>query len=166
MCFRDIGMVKLSSNNRGVSLIELIVTMTILAILAAMIFPSVQKSSQRMKEVELKRNLRMMRTAIDEFKKASDSVAIPPTKNGYPETLDQLVEGVEFGDNVKKETKKFLRRIPNDPFNPELKDGKPEWGLRSYTDKPDSTSWGGDDVYDIHSLSEATAIDGTKYKDW
>jgi general secretion pathway protein G len=159
-------MVKLSSNNSGVSLIELIVTMTILGILASMILPSVQMTSKRMKEVELKRNLRMIRTAIDEFKKSSDSVAIPPTKNGFPETLDQLVEGVEFGDNVKKETKKFLRRIPNDPFNQELKDGKPEWGLRSYTDKPDSTNWGGDDVYDVHSLSEGTAIDGTKYKDW
>ena len=162
----DIEMVKLSSNNSGLTLIELIVTMTILGILAAMILPSVQMSSKRMKELELRRNLRTIRTAIDEFKKASDSVAIPPTKNGYPETLDQLVDGVEFGDNVKSEKKKFLRRIPPDPFYPVLKDGKPDWGLRSFSDKPDSTSWGGDDVYDVYSNSDGTAIDGTKYKDW
>lgn len=159
-------MVKLSSNNSGLSLIELIVTMTILAILTSMIYPSVQLSAKRMKEVELKRNLRMMRTAIDEFKKASDAVPIASTKNGYPETLDQLVEGVDNGDTAKPGKKKFLRRIPNDPFYPVLKDGKPDWGLRSYTDKPDSTSWGGEDVFDVYSQSDATAIDGTKYKDW
>ena len=158
-------MVKLSSNNSGLSLIELIVTMTILAILAAMIYPSVQLSAKRMKEVELKRNLRMMRSKIDEFKKASDAVVKPPTKNGYPETLDQLVDGVDFGESAKSGKTKFLRRIPNDPFYP-LKDGKPDWGLRSYTDKPDSTSWGGDDVFDVYSQSNAIAIDGTKYNEW
>ncbi len=113
-----------------------------------------------------------MRAAIDEFRKNSDRVMAaggpPPSgvgKSGYPETLAQLVEGTDFGDasGVKR---KFLRRIPVDPFHPVLKDGVPEWGLRSYADKPDSTIWGGEDVFDVYSLSEETAIDGTKYKDW
>ena len=159
-------MVKVSSNNSGLSLIELIVTMTILGILASMIFPSVQLTGKRLKEIELKRNLRTIRTAIDDFKRSSDAVAKPPTKYGYPETLDQMVEGVDFGDSAKPDKKKFLRRIPTDPFHPALKDGKPEWGLRSYSDKPESTIWGGDDVFDVFSLSDDTAIDGTKYKDW
>ena len=153
-------------DNRGLSLIELIVTMTILAILASAILPSARMTGQRMKEVELKRNLRTIRSAIDEFKKNSDKVAMPPTKNGYPETLEQLVEGVEFGEAAKGGKKKFLRRIPYDPFHPGVEPGKPEWGMRSYTDRPDSTSWGGDDVFDVYSLSEGTAIDGTQYKDW
>ena len=159
-------MINLCRDNGGLSLIELIVTLTILAILASAILPSAQMTGQRMKEIELKRNLRVMRSAIDEFKKSSDKVPIPPTKNGYPKTLEQLVEGTDFGGTAKSEKKKFLRRIPIDPFHPGLTDGKPEWGLRSYTDDPDSTIWGGDDVYDVYSLSEGTAIDGTKYKDW
>ena len=159
-------MINLCRDNGGLSLIELIVTLTILAILASAVLPSVRMTGQRMKEVELKRNLRVMRSAIDEFKKNSDKVPIPPTKSGYPESLEQLVEGVEFGDVAKREKKKFLRRIPIDPFHPQMADGKPEWGLRSYSDKPDSTIWGGDDVFDVYSLSEGTAIDGTKYKDW
>jgi general secretion pathway protein G len=159
-------MVKVQKDKRGLSLIELVVTLTILSILASLILPSAQMTGRRVREIELRRNLRVMRTAIDEFKKNSDKMPIPPTKFGYPETLNQLVEGADFGDAAKSEKKKFLRRIPIDPFNPSLKDGKPEWGLRSYTDKPDSTSWGGDDVFDVYSLSDGTAIDGTKYKDW
>ena len=151
---------------RGLSLIELIVTMTILGILASAILPSARMTGQRMKEVELKRNLRTIRIAIDEFKKNSDKAAIQMIdKSGYPETLEVLVEGFDFGDAVKGGKKKFLRRIPPDPFNP-TPDGKPEWGMRSYTDESDSTTWGGEDVFDVYSLSEGTAIDGTQYKDW
>lgn len=166
----------LRNNNRGVSLVELVVTLVILSILAGVILPSAQMTARRTKELELKRNLRTIRTAIDEFKKRYDKAVyedrtMQPVQNksGYPETLTQLVEGFDFG-GVTKTNNKFLRRIPTDPFNPTKPgpDVKEEelWGLRSYADKPDSTIWGGEDVYDVYSLSEETAIDGTKYKDW
>ena len=164
---------KVRSDNSGVSLIELIVTMVILSILATLILPSVQMTSKRTKELELRRDLRVIRSAIDDFKKSADKpvgAGLPPpaglSKTGCPTTLGQLVEGTDFGD-VNGVKKKFLRRIPVDPFHPVMgKDGAPEWGRSSYTDSPDSTMWGGDDVYEVYSLSEDTAIDGTKYKDW
>jgi general secretion pathway protein G len=163
---KDQAMIKLPINKKGLSLVELIVTVTVLSILASVILPSAQMTGKRMKDLELRRDLRIMRTAIDEFKKNADKMPIPPTKYGYPKTLEDLVEGVEFGDAAKAVKKKFLRRIPVDPLNSSLKDGKPQWGMRSYTDKPDSSIWGGDDVFDVYSLSEGIAIDGTKYKDW
>jgi general secretion pathway protein G len=164
-----------TGNNRGVSLVELVVTLVILSILAAVILPSAQMTARRTKELELKRNLRVIRTAIDDFKRKYEEavkekkIPLVENKSGYPETLKQLVDGYDFG-GLTKNNIKFLRRIPRDPFNP-AKPGegvKEEelWGLRSYVDKPDSTSWGGEDVYDVYSLSEETAIDGTKYKDW
>ena len=158
-------------NSRGLSLIELVVTVTILAILAAVVLPSAQMTAKRLKELELRRELRTMRTALDDFKKtydkAVDEKKIVPSmnKSGYPETLQQMVEGYDFGGALNYK-KKFLRRIPVDPFNPPKPGEEPKWGLRSYTDEPDSTSWGGEDVYDIYSLSEETAIDGSHYKDW
>lgn len=85
--------------------------------------------------------------------------------NGYPEELKLLVEGYDFGGMVDYK-KKFLRRIPVDPFNPPMKGEVPKWGLRSSIDEPDSTTWGGEDVFDVYSLSEETAIDGSKYKEW
>lgn len=165
----------LPNNNRGVSLVELVVTLVILSILAGVILPSAQMTARRTKELELKRNLRTIRTAIDEFKKKYEEAVmdkkIPSVQNksGYPENLKQLVDGYDFG-GLTKSNIKFLRKIPADPFN-STKPGeavKEEelWGLRSYADKPDSTIWGGEDVYDVYSLSEETAIDGTKYKDW
>ena len=160
---------KVRNDNSGVSLVELIVTMVILSILAMLILPSAQMTSKRTKELGLRRDLRTIRTAIDDFKKSAEKITGPPPaglpKTGCPKTLEQLVEGTDFGD-VNGTKKQFLRRIPVDPFHPVMKDGAPEWGLRSYTDSPDSTMWGGDDVYDVYSLSEDTAIDGTKYKDW
>jgi general secretion pathway protein G len=86
-------------------------------------------------------------------------------KSGCPETLQQLVDGYDFG-GLFPYKKKFLRRIPPDPMNPPPLGEEPKWGTRSYADSPDSTTGGGEDVYDVHSLSEGTAIDGTKYKDW
>lgn len=163
---------KIRNDNSGLSLVELIVTLTILAVLASLILPSALMTGKRTKEIELRRNLRTMRSAIDEFKKSSEKITAaggpPPSgvsKSGYPKTLEQLVEGTDFGDAAGTR-KKFLRRIPVDPFHPTPKDGAPEWGLRSYADDPDSTIWGGEDVFDVYSLSEETAIDGTKYKDW
>ena len=157
----------------GLTLIELIITVTILSILSLLVMPMAQMTAKRTKEIELKRNLRIIRTAIDEYKKtydkAVDEKKITPgldsVVSGYPESLQELVEGRDFGA-VNKEKKKFLRKIPADPFNPPQPGEEPEWALRSYKDEPDSTTWGGEDVYDVHSLSEETAIDGTKYNEW
>jgi general secretion pathway protein G len=156
---------------RGVSLIELIVTMVILGILASIVMPMMQMAAIRSRELELHQNLRVIRTAIDQFKKSydkavTDKLILPSmNKSGCPETLQQLVDGYDFG-GLYPYKKKFLRRIPSDPMNPPLPGEEPKWGMRSYSDTPDAGSWGGDDVYDVHSLSEGTAIDGTKYKDW
>ena len=157
-------------DNRGLSLIELVVTMVILSILGSLIVPSARMTSTRVKEIELRRNLREIRTALDDYRKnydqAIDQGKIPKSlnKSGYPETLQVLVEGFDFGGLVSYK-KRFLRRIPQDPFHP-VKGDEPAWGLRSYVDQPDSSSWGGEDVYDVYSLSDGTGIDGTKYKDW
>jgi general secretion pathway protein G len=155
----------------GLTLIELVVTVAILAILASLVMPLTQMTAKRVKEIELRRNLRIVRTAIDDFKKSYDKaidekkLIASSDKSGYPETLQQLVDGYDFG-GVVSYNKKFLRKIPADPFNPPKPGEEPEWALRSYKDDADSSTWGGDDVYDIHSLSTETAIDGTKYNEW
>lgn len=158
-------------NNRGLSLIELVVTMVILSVLASLIIPSAQMTSKRVKELELKRNLREIRTAIDDYKKHYDKAVEEkklPTPGlddtGYPKTLEVLVQGYDFG-GLTNYKKKFLRRVPTDPFHP-VQGDDPPWGMRSHNDDWDSTSWGEQDVFDVHSLSQGTAIDGTKYKDW
>lgn len=162
---------KILSDKRGLSLIEMVVTLVILTMLASLIVPSAQMASKRTKEIELKRNLREIRTAIDEYKKnydkaQSDQKTVQQLNaTGYPKTLDLLVQGDDFG-GVVKEKKKFLRRIPKDPFYKGTGDGDTGWGLRSHADETDSSSWGGEDVFDVHSLSNGVAIDGTKYKDW
>lgn len=158
----------------GVSLIELVVTMAILGILAALVIPSTQLTGKRIREIELRRNLRVMRTAIDDYKRAYDKSVyetktqnVTLNKSGYPKDLKVLVEGDDFG-GVDKTKKKFLRRIPIDPFNPPKPGEEPKWGIRAYKDEPDSTSSSdnAEDVFDVYSLSEDTAIDGTKYKEW
>ena len=148
-------------------------TLSILSILAALILPSAQMISKRNKEIELKRDLRIIRNAIDDYKKTYDKLAadnkIITTINknsGYPESFDVLIEGKDFGE-LNPEKKKFLRRVPCDPFNTDkTAPCKESWGMRSYADKPDSSQWGREDLYDVYSKSEDTAIDGTKYKDW
>lgn len=153
----------------GVSLIELVVTLTILAILATAVVPLSRWTVQRNREIELRRNLRTIRTAIDEYKKAFDKMPQGPLKtgSGYPKELQVLLDGFDFGD-VTAGKKKFLRRKLYDPFHPPESDSDNTWGwgVRSSADKPDSTIWGGEDVYDVYSQSEGTAIDGTKYMDW
>jgi len=131
----------------------------VILILSAMVVPTAKHTILRHKELELKYNLRMMRSAIDEYKKAYDMYhfMIPVESEGYPPDLDELVKGVEV--NAKK--LKFLRRIPIDPMT-----GEAEWGLRSLQDEPDSTSWGSQNVYDVYSLSEGMALDGSKYSEW
>ncbi len=148
---------------RGFTYLELLVAATILAILASAVVPMVKMSIKRKKEIELRRALRQMRTAIDRYKELSDRGVIPkagPETMGYPPDLETLVEGVRIVGTVNRKIR-FLRKIPIDPMT-----GKAEWGLRSVQDDPDSTTWGGQNVYDVYSLSEGTAIDGTKYKDW
>ena len=148
-------------NQAGFTLAELVMVAALLAMLAGMAMPVAKFTVKRRKEIELRLALRQMRTAIDEYKRLSDQGMIPIKVGGegYPESLDELVEGVEIVGQTTK--RKFLRRIPYDPFTKEQ-----EWGLRSYQDEPDSTSWGGENVYDVYSLTEGTALDGTEYKDW
>lgn len=154
---------------KGVTLIELVVAVAVLAILASAVFPVVKMTVKRQKEYELRNNLRLIRKAIDDYKKAYDEKKIPQKlgASGYPSSLQELVEGVD--DMTSPEAGKkivFLRRIPRDPFN-DNKDLKPEdtWGKRSYGSPPDDPKEG-EDVYDVYSLSEEKAIDGTYYKDW
>ncbi|MGE0461407.1 MAG: type II secretion system protein [Vicinamibacterales bacterium] len=150
----------------GYTFVELLVVTTIVLILASAVQPLARVTIQRQKEVELRRVLREMRDAIDKFKDAADQGMIPTTElkansEGYPPDLEILVEGVSVANDASGRKLKFLRRIPIDPMT-----GESEWGLRSYQDKPDTTSWGGQNVFDVRSLSEGTGLDGTKYKDW
>lgn len=164
-------MMKRLYQRRGVTLLELVVTVAILAVLAAGVLPLTHMTAKRTREIELRRNLRTVRTAIDDFKKSYDKaidekkIVSVEDKSGYPESLQQLVDGYDFG-GLYATKKRFLRRIPSDSMNPSPSSQEPKWGLRSYKDKPDSTSWGGEDVYDVYSLSEGTAIDGTRYREW
>jgi len=147
---------------RGFTLIELIVSIFIISILVGLALPLAKNSIKREKEFELRAALREMRTAIDKYKDASDRgfIQLKVDTDGYPETLQVLVDGVQMVGQVDKKLK-FLRKIPVDPMT-----NKTEWGLRSYQDDPKSTSWGGQDVFDVYTKSEGTAFDGTKYKEW
>ncbi|WP_084067224.1 type II secretion system protein [Desulfocicer vacuolatum] len=149
-------------NAWGVTLIELMATLAIISILSTGIIPLSQVVYKRTRELELRNDLRLIRTAIDEYKQLVDEQIIPVDKgkSGYPETLEVLVEGVDLNQAVKVK-KKFLRRIPPDPMTE-----SGQWGLRSYADAPDSRIWGGQDVYDVYSLSDKTALDGSLYRDW
>jgi general secretion pathway protein G len=146
-------------NNSGFTLIELIVATAILVILTGMALPLARVTIRREKERELRYDLWQMRDAIDRYKDAADRQAfqIKVGSEGYPPDLETLVNGVDA--NGKK--LRFLRRIPVDPMT-----GKTEWGMRSVQDDPDSESWGGQNVFDVFSKSEGTAMDGTKYKEW
>jgi general secretion pathway protein G len=159
---------KLLSTRCGVSLLELVVTITILGILAAGVMPLVRNTTIRTKEIELRRSLRIIRVAIDDYKKTFDKMPDGPLKtgSGYPKDLQELVEGKDFGD-AKVGTVKFLRRKVLNPLDPKSsEDDKWGWELRSYKDKPDSSSWGKEDVYDVYAPQDGTALDGTKYKEW
>lgn len=147
----------------GVTLIELLATLAILAVLAAGIMPLSRMTHWRTKELELRQNLRVIRKALDQYKELSDKqiIEVPAFSSGYPKTLEALVEGVESTAGPNPVRIKLLRRIPKDPMT---EDG--EWGLRSYSDEPDSEIWGEQDVYDVYSKSERQALDGSYYKDW
>jgi general secretion pathway protein G len=154
------------SGQAGYSLVELLAVTVVLLVMASAVLPLTRVTIQRAREAELRRSLREMRTAIDRFKDAADlqQIAAQDLKagaEGYPESLETLVEGVRANGDASGRKLKFLRRIPMDPMTHST-----EWGLRSYQDDADSTSWGGQNVYDVYSQSEGTALDGTKYIDW
>jgi len=149
----------------GFTYIELIIATVILTILAAAVIPVAQVTAKRAREIELRRNLRTIRDAIDNYKRAVDTGLIGGTdvevgSEGYPKELEVLVKGVVQVGTVDRKLK-FLRRVPFDPMT-----GTTDWGLRSYQDDPDSTYWGGQNAYDVYTKSTETALDGTKYRDW
>ena len=154
---------KLRRSRRGMTLVELIVAFTILLLLTTMAVPLARYKVRREKERELRWALRELRTAIDKYKDASDLGQLGPAKidtEGYPENLEVLVEGVKLAGAVDKKIR-FLRRIPRDPFT-----GNREWGLRSTKDDPSSSSWGGQNVFDVHSKTYEKTSDGTPYSEW
>jgi general secretion pathway protein G len=151
---------------RGYTFIELLVVATIIMILASAIMPLARVTATRTREVELRRSLREIRTAIDKYKDAADlgqigSLDIKVGSENYPPDLQTLVDGVTAANDATGRKLKFLRHIPVDPMTHGV-----EWGLRSYQDKPDSTRWGGQNVFDVHTTFDAKALDGTNYKDW
>ena len=152
--------------SKGYTFVELLVVATIIMILASAIMPLAKVTARRQREAELRRDLREMRTAIDHFKDAADlgligSLDLKVGSENYPADLQQLVDGVTPASDATGRKLKFLRRIPVDPMTRST-----EWGLRSYQDKPDATRWGGQNVYDVYTTFDGTALDGTKYRDW
>jgi general secretion pathway protein G len=154
-----VGRSRNAGNCRGLTLVELIVAFTIIGIMAAAAVPIVRVRIKREKEIELRRDLWEMRDAIDRYKDAADRGAFQTKVDslGYPPDLQTLVDGVD----VQGKKLRFLRRIPVDPMT-----GDTDWGLRSNQDDSDSTSWGGQNVFDVYTKSEGTALDGTKYNTW
>jgi general secretion pathway protein G len=147
------------AGERGLTLVELIVTVAILAVLASAAMPIAMFKVKREKERELRYDLWQMRDAIDKYKDAADKAAFQTKldSQNYPPDLETLVNGVD----VQGKKVRFLRHIPVDPMT-----GNAEWGLRSMKDDPTSDSFSGDSVFDVHSKSQGTALDGTKYSDW
>jgi len=158
-----------SIQRNGFTILELIIVIMILSVLTTAAVPMVRNSVKRERESELRLALRQLRKAIDDYKRFNDmsgGAAIPielRTPSGYPKELKTLVEGFTPANVVgtSQNRIRFLRKIPVDPMT-----GDAEWGLRSYKDKPDSTEWGGEDIYDVYSKSSDKALNGTLYKNW
>jgi general secretion pathway protein G len=142
------------------TLLELVIACSILAVLSSAALPAFRYTIIRSREVELRRELREMRNAIDRYKDAADrnQIRVAVGSEGYPPDLQTLVDGVNLGGQKKT---RFLRRVPVDAVT-----GRAEWNLQSVQDDPDSTSWGGGNVFDVHSKSQGTALDGSKYATW
>ncbi len=156
----------MTGGQRGYTFVELLVVTSIILILASAVMPLARVTAQRAREAELRRDLRDIRTAIDKYKDAADLGQIGATElkagaEGYPPDLQTLVDGVTPPNDATGRKLKFLRKVPIDPMTRST-----EWGLRSYQDKPDSTTWGGQNVFDVFTKSDGTGLDGTKYKDW
>ncbi|WP_394713832.1 prepilin-type N-terminal cleavage/methylation domain-containing protein [uncultured Desulfuromonas sp.] len=153
--------------DQGLSLIELVIALAILALLASLVLPMAEVTVTRTKELELRRVLRDIRTALDDYKAdydkavAAKKIIANLADSGYPKQLEDLIEGRDWG-GLYALPKKYLRRIPRDPFDRNLNG----WGMRSYLDDPDSDAWGGEDVYDVYSRIDKTALDGSYYRDW
>jgi general secretion pathway protein G len=191
-----------SRRSKGFTLVEITVTLALMAMLAAVIMPITKTVVKREREIELRQNLRLIREALDAYKKLADEkqIEVEEDSEGYPPDLETLVEGVEVkagaagaagttapgamspalggsaglggspgasssksgpAEDSEPKIVKFLRRIPRDPMT-----DSQDWGLRSYQDESDSQVWGGENVYDVYTRSNATALDGTKYQDW
>ena len=144
-------------------MVELIVSFTILSLLTTMAVPLASYKVKRDKERELRYALREIRRAIDAYKDATlqNKIEVKLGTEGYPETLEILVTGVKLSQSPDGKTIKFLRRIPRDPMT-----GAYDWGMRSMQDDPKSTSWGGQNVFDVYSKSTERARDGTPYSEW
>ena len=150
----------------GYTFVELVVATAVMMVLASAALPIARVSIRRQKEAELRHSLREMRTAIDDFKRWADAgristIGVSITADNYPPSLEVLVEGVSFTNDPSDRRKKFLRRIPADPMT-----GRADWGLRSYTDTPDTNTWGGESVFDVYSKAPGTGLDGTRYRTW
>jgi general secretion pathway protein G len=153
-------------DSSGYTFVELLVVSAIIMILASAILPLAKVTAQRTREAELRRSLREMRTAIDKYKDAADlgqigSLDLKVGSENYPPDLQTLVDGVTAANDATGRKLKFLRHIPYDPMTRGT-----EWGMRSYQDKPDATRWGGQNVFDVYTTFDGTALDGTKYRDW
>lgn len=163
----------MGEKKRGFTLVEMIVTLGILSLLTLSALPLTKMAVKREREIDLQRSLRLLREAIDSYKKLADEkkITIEEDTEGYPPDLQSLVNGVNVQDPKGAATGsksgsttrlvRFLRRIPKDPMTQSY-----DWGLRSYQDDLDSDSWGGENVYDVYTKSRAVALDGSRYKDW
>jgi general secretion pathway protein G len=150
----------------GYTFVEVAIVAAIIAILASAALPLAKITMQRQREIELRRSLREIRTAIDKYKDAADQQLISPNDidndaEGYPPKLETLVEGVTPANDTTGRKLRFLRRIPYDPMTRST-----EWGLRSSRDEPDARSWGGLNVYDVYTKSDGKGLDGSSYREW
>jgi general secretion pathway protein G len=164
---------KIQHRSRGFTLLEIIIVVAILSILTAAAVPMVRNTVRREREADLRYALRQIRQAVDRYKEYSERFpnAIPielKTQSGYPKELEILEKGFTPANTVgtSGNVVRFLRKIPVDPMTDNDGSGLNDWGIRSSKDRPDSTSWGGEDVFDVYSKSNGTAMNGTRYKDW
>lgn len=155
-----------ATNQRGYTFIEVAIVSAIIAILASVALPFAKVTMQRNREIELRRSLREIHTAIDKYKDAVDQnliaeSALDGNTDGYPPTLQTLVDGVPAANDTTGRKLRFLRKVPIDPMTKST-----DWGMRSSRDEPTSKTWGGQNVFAVYSKYDGTALDGTKYSDW
>ena len=151
------------TGERGVTMLEVMITIAVLLVLAAAALPVARTAIKRQRELELRSALREMRNAVDMYKKYFDQGLLPPEgleSEGFPKDLETLVEGVNQVGAIDKKVR-FLRRVPKDPMTNTY-----DWGLRSLQDDPNSLSWGRQNLYDVYTTSEGVGLDGTAYNTW